>query len=339
MIPTIAISSSGTGLTICEGQTATLSATGGTTYSWSGPNSFSATGSSVQIPNATNGYYFVEGTDVNGCTNEDSVLVSIATLPAISIIADVATGIYCNNSSAVLSVVEQNETQYSWSGPGLNQSGTTITINNLGASNTGWYTVTAIDNNNCTATDSIEIETSNPTASIDANNNGVICPGEPVQFSASGASSYSWSGPNGFITTDQSFILTNSAPEHTGWYKVTVIDSNNCTSEDSTYLSVEPKADCLTIPDLVTPDADNFNDTWTIPGLENFPNVNVEIYNRWGNLIYKTDSYKNDWNGDVNHGATIGSGGKVPVGTYFYVLILNDPDNTPAYKGYIEVQY
>jgi len=84
---------------------------------------------------------------------------------------------------------------------------------------------------------------------------------------------------------------------------------------------------------------DGHNDTWVVNGLENFENAEVEIYNRWGNLIYYSSPYNNDWDGLVNRGATLdGKDGKVPVGTYFYIIKLNVEDKEP-FKGYVDVQY
>lgn len=338
----IIVSQAGTTTLICEGGTAILTASGGNSYSWSGPNAYTATGNSVQVQPFTavsEGYYYVTGTDGNGCTGEDSVLIAMADNPNLSITTDVASGIYCNHASAVLTV--DGALTYTWIRPdNTSAQGTTITINDLNNTTSGWYVVTGTDANNCSTTDSIELTISMPNVNVQPDNDSIVCPGESVNFTASsGGTTYSWSGPQGHITSNQNFVLTNAAPANSGWYFITVTDSNNCTATDSTYLSVEPKAECLKIPDLVTPDGDNLNDTWTIPGIQNFPNNSVEIYNRWGNLIYKTNGYQNDWYGEVNHGATIGSSGKVPVGTYFYILILNDPDNTPPYKGYIEIQY
>ena len=196
------------------------------------------------------------------------------------------------------------------------------------------------DNNNCQSTDSIQIGISTPQLDLNLSNDGVLCPGESVPFNTDAQNvSYEWTGPQGFITNNQNFVLTNAQPQNTGWYYLTITDSNHCVAKDSTYLDIKPNAKCLVIPDLITPDDDQLNDVWHIPGLEAYTNVSVEIYNRWGNLIYKNQPYNNDWKGEVNYGSTIGSSGKVPTGTYFYVLILNDADNTPPFKGYIEVEY
>ncbi|TXH57508.1 MAG: T9SS type B sorting domain-containing protein [Bacteroidia bacterium] len=340
--PTIDIANAASSAVVCENGTASLTATGGVAYSWTGPNAFVGTGANVQIPNfqlINNGYYVVVGTDANGCSDKDSVMVTLIANPTLAVTSDVNTGIYCNHSNAVLSV--SGATTYNWSGPnGFQTTGITATVSDLNHNNTGWYFVIGTDNNNCQSIDSIQINISTPQLDLNLSNDGVLCPGESVPFNTDAQNvSYEWTGPQGFITNNQNFVLTNAQPENTGWYYLTITDSNHCMAIDSTYLDIKPNAKCLVIPDLITPDGDNLNDAWHIPGLEAYTNVSVEIYNRWGNLIYKNQPYLNDWKGEVNYGSTIGSSGKVPTGTYFYVLILNDADNTPPFKGYIEVEY
>jgi gliding motility-associated-like protein len=76
-----------------------------------------------------------------------------------------------------------------------------------------------------------------------------------------------------------------------------------------------------------------------VEGLEYYPEAEVFIYNRWGNLIYQVSPYTTPWNGEPNNGLTIdGKSGKVPFGTYFYQIKLNDSEGT-EYKGYLELQY
>ena len=58
--------------------------------------------------------------------------------------------------------------------------------------------------------------------------------------------------------------------------------------------------------------------------IEDFPNNSLEIYNRWGNIVYKTRNYKNDWGGISNGPATINSQEELPIGTYYYVLNLGN---------------
>ncbi|MCX8081381.1 MAG: gliding motility-associated C-terminal domain-containing protein, partial [Bacteroidia bacterium] len=94
--------------------------------------------------------------------------------------------------------------------------------------------------------------------------------------------------------------------------------------------------DPLSIPEIYTPNDDGKNDVWLIKGLDAYPDNSVEIYNRWGNLVYKARPYKNDWDGTPNVKA-MGSG-KLPVGTYFYILNLGDAEGTVK-KGFVKLVY
>jgi gliding motility-associated-like protein/uncharacterized repeat protein (TIGR01451 family) len=89
----------------------------------------------------------------------------------------------------------------------------------------------------------------------------------------------------------------------------------------------------IRIPGGLTPDTD-FDDTWFIRGLDYFPQNTVQIFNRWGTLVYEASPYLNDWDGVPNRGLiATDADGRVPAGTYYYVLVLK-----PGFKpmsGYI----
>ena len=71
--------------------------------------------------------------------------------------------------------------------------------------------------------------------------------------------------------------------------------------------------------------------------IEDYPNNNLKIFNRWGNLIYEKNGYKNEFDGHANVGDQIGSE-KLPVGTYYVFLIFND-GKTTDYTGILQLQY
>nr|WP_233166914.1 gliding motility-associated C-terminal domain-containing protein [Pedobacter sp. ASV2] len=82
----------------------------------------------------------------------------------------------------------------------------------------------------------------------------------------------------------------------------------------------------LFIPNLYTPNGDGNNDTFEIKGLELFAENDLMIVNRWGNQVYKSDNYRNDWTGDgLNEG------------TYYYVLRVKEASGSEwqVFKGYI----
>ena len=86
---------------------------------------------------------------------------------------------------------------------------------------------------------------------------------------------------------------------------------------------------------FVTANNDGFNDTFYIKGLRDvFTNFQLEIYNRWGTLIWTGNNNTVDWDGNTSKGLVIGSS-KVPDGTYFYILNLNDPDYQKPLSGYL----
>lgn len=339
--PPVSISILGNDSTICLNGSTEIEGAGASNYSWNGPNSFNSNASSFVLDPFTSsmeGYYTVTGTDANGCVNVDSIYVSLLALPTLNLTTSGNNNIFCLNS--ILSLNVTGATNYSWNGPNNFTSNiSNPSISNASGINEGWYNVTGYDAENCANTDSIFVKIITNVPAESSANDTIVCPGESVILTSSGGSLYTWSGPQGFTSSNQSVTISYLEINQTGWYHVVVTDSNGCSGYDSTYITVDNNSDCLFIPDLITPDFDGHNDTWVVNGLENFENAEVEIYNRWGNLIYFSSPYNNDWDGTVNRGATIdGQNGKVPIGTYFFIIKLNE-DDKPPFKGYIDVQY
>ncbi|BAO76682.1 T9SS C-terminal target domain-containing protein [Winogradskyella sp. PG-2] len=81
---------------------------------------------------------------------------------------------------------------------------------------------------------------------------------------------------------------------------------------------------CLTIYNEFSPNGDGVNETFVIDCLERYTNNKLEVYNRWGNIVYSKNRYLNDWDGTSNGRAVINQSDKLPVGTYYYVLDLGD---------------
>ncbi len=339
--PSVNVSAANNDSTICMNEDFELTASGALTYVWSGPNSYSGNGANQTIANVTNadaGYYVVTGTDMNGCSASDSIELAVLALPALSLSANALNNTYCLNSLANITV--SGASSYTWTGPnGFTANGSSINIINLNATNIGYYTATGTDVNGCDDSDSIQLVlAADPLVGTPSDT--TLCPGDPLTLWATGGSSYTWDGPNGFISSDQNPVVSSSIGfENAGEYTVAVVDANGCVGSSSSYVTVSSSGECLFIPNLVTPNLDGLNDTWEINGIDKYPNAEVEIYNRWGNLVYSASPYNNDWDATVNKGATIDSkDGKVPVGTYFYIINLNE-DDYPPYKGYIEVEY
>lgn len=85
----------------------------------------------------------------------------------------------------------------------------------------------------------------------------------------------------------------------------------------------------LAIYNAVSPNNDGLNEVFMVKGIQKYPNNLLQIFNRWGALVYEKKGYNNDWDGTWN-------GYDLPNGTYFYVLDLGD--NTKKYTGYLQLQ-
>ena len=91
------------------------------------------------------------------------------------------------------------------------------------------------------------------------------------------------------------------------------------------------------VPGGVSPNGDGFNDNFVIENLEYFPENELVIFNRWGDVVFEASPYLNDWSGQVN-GAMILAGEEVSDGTYFYVLKLSQDQETDPLKGSFELR-
>lgn len=331
-LPNVSIQN-GANTTICRNDSVTLIATGASTYLWN----TNQTSSSIIVNPTSTSTYTVVGT-LNGCVNSDTIQVNVIPLPTIQLGSNAnQNGTFCFGSTATLTA--SGGVLFQWTGPnGFTSFSDTLTFNPVASNNVGTYYISVTDVNNCVNSDSIDlIAAQSDFASILGDTS--LCPGQTLNLSATGGGTYSWSGPNTFTSSNQAITVSNMNAAKSGLYEVIVVDTNGCVDSAQATVSIVIEASCLNIPELVTPNFDGHNDSWDIIGLDQFTEAQVEIFNRWGNLVYSVSPYSKPWTGEINEGVSLeGKGGKVPVGTYFYIIRLNDPDKN-EYKGYVELQY
>jgi gliding motility-associated-like protein len=331
-LPIVSIQN-GASETICRNDSVTLVATGATTYIWN----TNETSSSISVNPSSNSSFIVTGT-LNGCLNSDTIQVNVNPLPTIQLGSNAnQNGSFCFGSTALLTA--SGGILFQWTGPnGFTSFSDTLNFAPVALSNVGTYYITVTDANNCVNSDSIDlVAAQSDFANISGDTS--LCPGQTLNLSATGGVTYSWTGPNTFVSSNQAITVPNMNTSKMGVYEVIVVDTNGCVDTASTLVSIVVEASCLNIPELVSPNFDGHNDTWDIIGLDQFAEAQVEIFNRWGNLVYSVSPYSKPWEGEINEGVSLeGQSGKVPVGTYFYIIRLNDPDKN-EYKGYVELQY
>ena len=108
----------------------------------------------------------------------------------------------------------------------------------------------------------------------------------------------------------------------------------NCPDECSTAIvnikvnGQDQTGECW-IPNIMTPNGDGDNDAFVVPCLDAYPDNEIRVYNRWGDLVYRKNGYANDWEGTFN-------GALLPSGTYFYIIRLA-PEDTEETQGYFTI--
>jgi gliding motility-associated-like protein len=146
---------------------------------------------------------------------------------------------------------------------------------------------------------------------------------------------------NGTITldVDGSFTFTpekDFAGEDMFVYRVCDNASPVECSEAEVSMIFEDVQDPVIAYQVLTPNDDAFNDAWVVDGIEQFPNNTVQIFDRWSSLVYQMQGYDNIervWKGESNEGI---STGKLPNGTYFYIINLGN--GADAIDGFIELR-
>ena len=340
---------------LCNGATAsvTLVAGGGTSplsYTFNGVKNSSGIFNGVPAGTAL-GYTITDGNQcgpVSGVINVTQPQSILLTIEAVNVTCKGAA-----NGSINLTVMNGTTPYtYAWTGPGTFAA----TKKDLIGLSGGTYNVTVTDANGCVKTISAKVEESLVPLSLATTSKSAIhklsingkntieVAGGSIDLTVSGGTApmnYTWTGPEAFMANSED--ITDLAA---GIYKITVLDGYRCTASTSVELkeqvifSEDPNC-VVSVPNAFSPNGDGAHDYFKIKCLYNYENPRLEIFNRWGNLLFKKDHYGDVdfwgseadawWDGRSENKLTIGDQG-LPVGTYFYLLRLN---GTTELKGFL----
>ncbi len=220
----------------CAGSTIQLTTLGATTYTWSGPVGYIANVQNPTRPNSTvvmGGTYTVIAT-IGTCTALATTDVTVNPLPAPVIASN---GPICFGQD--INLTGNGGTVYQWNGPSLFTSALqnpTITAANI--SNSGIYTLTVMDGNNCTNTITLNVVVN--AQPIVTATGATVCAGNNANLNATGGTGYAWTGPNGFNSAVQNPVIVAATPAEEGQYTVTVTDANTCTNTAVANVTTSP---------------------------------------------------------------------------------------------------
>lgn len=312
------------GTLLCPGGTLPLQATGGTTYQWTLGGQVIGGQTGPALSATQPGIYTVTAYTGLGCG--DSAEASISLIPNPSAGFSYATScqdtpvVFTNMSTATVPVT------YLWTDNDDHVSSATNPV--FTYTGAGTYTVNLIVTPDGCASlaeavqETISITTPPPGTAlprifvVTGKATPLVAPSYPnaayLWAPAVGLSSDTVMDPDATLTGDQA-------------YAVTITLASGCVMTDT--LQVDMIApDVVYIPSAFTPNGDGHNDLFVIAGLNNYPGSALMVFNRWGNRVYTSSSYNNDWDG-----------GDQPPGTYVYVLQVKFPDRYELKKGWLEI--
>jgi len=283
---------------------------------WYSPE-FTLNNRSNRIENLAEGLFQIEIYDSNQCFIKDSIWLTAPTAPFFTQLETTNPSCNAGQDGAITLNVVNGEAPYSytWSNGAQSQS-----VSDLLA---GKYDVTVYDYYNClTKNNAVLIEPLEFIANVEIQK--VSCIDEAdgqILIKPQGATP-----PYDVLWSNNATGLQISGLTE-GSYSATINDKNNCVY----YIDVEMEVNgvgCVDIPSAFTPNGDNFNDSWVIRSIKNYPNNNIQVFTKWGELIFSSSGDDAPWDGTHN-------GKDCPAATYYYVVDLGNGD--PLYKGLVTI--
>tara|TARA_B100001758_G_scaffold105218_1_gene90109 strand:+ start:19737 stop:24971 length:5235 start_codon:yes stop_codon:yes gene_type:complete len=283
------------------------------------------------------GVYTLIVTDYNGCQVVDSIRVFGSMEVFLPGYLESFVDSICLGETVDLNIKEQPGFSYLW----INENDTLLnktidTINSINESvditvspqySVNIYTLTISDPECAPSYDviaTIYVDSISPMIAsepgVETGEHPIVLLGDNIELYSvpeGGTSpySYTWQWSNGSATNVSGEI--SDSPENSEWYHVMVEDAQGCLGFDSIYVLVG------VLPyEAITPNGDGMNDTWMLEGMELYPDALIQIFNRWGGLVYESvgGTQYQPWDGTDQ-------GKELSVGTYYYIIELNTGDD------------
>lgn len=297
-------------LNICEGVDYTINASGADAYAWSPNDQLNqAEGASVIFNGFNDQNIVVTFTNICG-TVYRTIHIDVIN-PVVFAFGDT---IICPGESAM--IYAEGAVSYQWRPvSGLNTPNASSVIASP-SQNTN-YVVYGSDQYGCVATDTVTVNLF-PMPFVYAGTDYHVLQGETVHLVAvtNGEGVVSWS-PTEYLSCIDC-ISTIATPEREMAYTATFIDTNGCVAQDVVNITFPP---LVYIPNTFTPDGDELNHYFRVIA-GNITSMRLQIFNRWGELIFVTEDVNSGWDGTYN-------GEMCPDGTYTWKLDYSDLRKNP----------
>ncbi|MGZ3757074.1 MAG: T9SS type B sorting domain-containing protein [Mucilaginibacter sp.] len=278
------------------------------------------------INNLPSGNYQLYLTDANGCEQlYDSYTVGMGAQMLLTSGSAQINNDGCSLKTGSITGVQVTggfaPYSYTWTDATGKIVGSSADLTNIGK---GVYTIKVTDSRLCAmVTDTYNVQNQDNVIASPVVNNVQICsPGNVIIQVSNPLSSltyklYASASENSPIDIATNGRFTVNAKANTTYYISQV--SGSCESS-RTPVTVSVGISAADIPNTITPNADGINDYWNIPGIENYPQAVIHIYNRSGQQVFESRGYATAFNGSYN-------GKPLPYGTYYYLIDLGSSCN------------
>jgi gliding motility-associated-like protein len=261
--------------------------------------------------------------DLHSYTEPVSVRIKTAEKPELS-----GQTAYCNKVSSKIEVTPATLRPV-WSISPL-ESGTIDQTGTVTWSNTytGTVKIKATVSNGCgtgSESDSLEAEVTGTPIVRYIQGDSLVCRGRAItyQVTPEAGVTYNWEATiNTSMEKDDSkgmakVTYLDQIPNEGVTLKVT--PQSSCSEGISVSKLIMKGSDCdLFVPNILTPETSDGFSVWQLEGIQNFPQLSVDIFNRWGDKVYsKTGGYDKPWDGTTQ-------GKPLPTATYYYVIDKQD---------------
>jgi gliding motility-associated-like protein len=151
---------------------------------------------------------------------------------------------------------------------------------------------------------------------IDAGPSFVVSQGTSVTFrpqvNGINGVQFTWSPTTAFSNPNvlQQTIVANRNQTYT----LTAVGQGNCAASDTMSVKILMP---VVVPNSFSPNGDGINDQWIIPNLIDYPGMTVEVYNRYGQMVFQSVGYGRPWDGSFK-------GQALPFATYYYIINLKN---------------
>lgn len=261
------------------------------------------------------GLYTATVTDANGCSDDTTLDLSAVSVFQVDLAVIDATCGNATDGSVTVNITDGTTPPYVYS---WNTGATTPALTDVAP---GAYSVTVTDSLNCLRVDSAVVVEGDLLIQETVTN--TTCP-----YSADGAIEVTVIGgtePYAYVW-DVGFTTSSLLNIPKGIYSLTVTDQSDCSGSKTIAVELDSTgaADCddIAVYDVFSPNGDGVNDVWVIDGLDAFTGNQLQIFNRWGSVVYEAKPYLNDWKGVSDDGDALATS------TYYYILKLNDTNNS-----------